>query len=55
MSLAINSPEVSRADNALQVRNYTPDNTAHAGNTPSVTSEGGNAFSTATSSTNCTT
>lgn len=55
MSLVIKSPKISRADNALQVRNYTPDNTAHAGNTPNVTFERGNAFSTATSSTNCST
>lgn len=44
MSLVINNPEVTGADNALQVRNYTPDNTVRAGNTPNVTSEGGNAF-----------
>lgn len=51
MSLVINSPKLSQASNALQVKNYTPDNTAHPGNTPHVIFEWENAFSTATAST----
>ena len=50
MSSVIKNPKLSQASNSLQVKNYTPDNTARAGNTSHVISEGENAFSTTTSS-----
>lgn len=50
MSSVINNPKLSQASNALQVKNYTPDNTAHSSNTLHVIFEGGNAFSTTASS-----
>lgn len=51
----INNPKLSQASNALQVKNYTPDKTGNAGNTPHVIFEGRNAFSTTIFSTNCST